>query len=251
MIKTVIIDDEAPARNILKQIIADKFRDVELIGEADSVATGVALIESTKPELVLLDINLSDGLGFNILEQIEEINFQVIFVTAYDTYAIKAFQFNALDYILKPIKIDQLLTALTKAKKIVGDTFITKAELKVFIDNYTKGEEDRKIAIREASKISYIIIKDIVRLKGEGSYTTFHLKDQTKIVSSKTLKVYEELLPESLFYRVHQSDMVNMDYVKAYNKEEGGYAILTDDTRIDVARRRKEAFLEALNQRNT
>ena len=249
MIKTVIIDDEAPARNNLKQIITDNFNDIDLIGEADSVERGVDLIATIRPELVLLDINLSDGLGFNILEQIEEINFQVIFVTAYDAYAIKAFQFNALDYILKPIEVDQLITALNKAKEIIGTTFITKKELKIFIENYTKAEEDRKITISEANKISYVSIKDIVKLRGEGSYTTFYLKDQTKIVTSKTLKVYEELLPESLFYRVHQSNIVNMDYVKAYNKEEGAIELI-DNTLISIARRRKEDFLDVLNQRN-
>lgn len=249
MLKTVIIDDEAPARNNLKQIIKDNFNDVLLIGEADSVKTGVALIEKIKPELVLLDINLSDGMGFNILEALDDINFQIIFVTAYDSYAIKAFEFNALDYILKPIEVKQLGKALEKAKKLVSHKYITKEELEVVLDNYNKKEEDMKLAIYEASTISFVAVKDIVWCEADGNYTTFYFADGTKKVATKTLKMIELQLPGSLFYRVHQSNVINLNFVKEYCKEEGGYVVLTDNTKINIARRRKDEFLKILQEK--
>ena len=145
MIKAVIIDDETPARNNLKQIITDNFSYVKIIGEADSVVTGVKLLNTLTPDLVLLDINLSDGSGFKLLEKLNDINFKVVFVTAYDSYAIKAFKFNALDYLLKPVKTDLLSEALEKVEKAVNKNYITQEDLKLFLDNYSKNDEERTI----------------------------------------------------------------------------------------------------------
>ena len=249
MIKAVIIDDETPARNNLKQIITDNFSYVKIIGEADSVVTGVKLLNTLTPDLVLLDINLSDGSGFKLLEKLNDINFKVVFVTAYDSYAIKAFKFNALDYLLKPVKTDLLSEALEKVEKAVNKNYITQEDLKLFLDNYSKNDEDRTIVINEANKISYIPVKEITKLKGEGNYTKFYLNDGRELTVSKTLKIYQELLPEALFYRVNQSYIININFVKEYHKEDGGYIILNDGSNIGLSRRRKDDFLKMMAQR--
>ena len=249
MIRAVIIDDETPARNNLKQIITDNFSYVKIIGEADSVVTGVKLLNTLTPDLVLLDINLSDGSGFNLLEKLNEINFKVVFVTAYDSYAIKAFKFNALDYLLKPVKTDLLSEALEKVEKAVNKNYITQEDLKLFLDNYSKNDEDRTIVINEANKISYIPVKEITKLKGEGNYTKFYLNNGRELTVSKTLKIYQELLPEALFYRVNQSYIININFVKEYHKEDGGYIILNDGSNIGLSRRRKDDFLKMMAQR--
>ena len=249
MIKAVIIDDETPARNNLKQIITDNFSYVKIIGEADSVVTGVKLLNTLTPDLVLLDINLSDGSGFKLLEKLNDINFKVVFVTAYDSYAIKAFKFNALDYLLKPVKTDLLSEALEKVEKAVNKNYITQEDLKLFLDNYSKNDEDRTIVINEANKISYIPVKEITKLKGEGNYTKFYLNNGRELTVSKTLKIYQELLPEALFYRVNQSYIININFVKEYHKEDGGYIILNDGSNIGLSRRRKDYFLKMMAQR--
>ena len=248
MLKIIVIDDEAPARSNLKQIIKDNFNDIVIIGEADGVESGVALLNKTAPDLVLLDINLSQGSGFDILEQVDQINFRVIFVTAYDQYAIKAFQFNALDYILKPIEIDYLKEAIKKAKEELEHRYITKKELGVVLDNYNKNDNDKKLVIYESNKIAFLTLKDIMWCEAEGNYTTFYFVDGTKKVASKTLKLFEAQLPESIFYKVHKSNIININYVKEYHKEEGGYLILKDNTKIAIARRRKEDFLKTLQE---
>ena len=249
MIKAVIIDDETPARNNLKQILKDNFKDIEIIGEADSVQSGVIILNQLIPDLVFLDINLSDGVGFNILEQIQEINFKIIFVTAYDNFAIKAFQFNALDYILKPIEIKYLEEAIQKTRSLYQQNQLTKENLKIVLENYGNKTEDKKLPIHERDKVSFVAIKDITRCSADGNYTTFHFSNgETKVVS-KTLKTIELQLPETLFYRVHHSVIINLNYVKEYNKEDGGYVVLNDNTNISVSRRKKDDFFKLMEQK--
>ncbi len=248
MLKVIIIDDEEPIRDSLKKIIKNDFSDISIIGEADSVISGLTLLKERSPDVVLLDINLPDGSGFNLLEQTSIINFQVIFITAYDQYAIKAFEFNALDYILKPINVGHLNKALEKAKKVLKHNFITKEELDIILNNYSKNDEDRQLILRESDKISFVSLKDIIRCQSDNSYTTFYFKDKTKKVISKTLKTYERLLPKTLFYRVNLSCVINLKYIKEYNKSEGGYVLLKDGNRIEVSRRRKTDLLKMLEQ---
>lgn len=249
MIKAVIIDDEVPARDNLKQIIQDNFSNVEIIAEADSVASGVQLLTKVSPDLVLLDINLNDGSGFNLLEQLGEISFNVIFVTAYDQYAIKAFQFNALDYVLKPIDIDQLKASFKKHKESLQKNYITKEELKIVLGNYSGKDLDKKLAVHELDKISYIPIIEITRIEADGNYSTLYFQDGTKKVTSKTLKTYEEILPKSIFCRIHQSNILNLNFIKEYNKEDGSFAVLNDGTKIAVSRRRKEEFITSMENK--
>ena len=246
MIKTVIIDDEVAVRNNIKTLIKENVSGVEVIGEADSVKNGLTLLNNVQPDLLLLDVNLADGSGFNILENLNQVDFKIIFITAFDQYAVKAFQFNALDYILKPVDIDQFKKAIDKMKDVVESSFITKEDLKTILDNYTKKDEERQLALPEAHKISFVNLKDIVRCQADGNYTVFYLKDGSSKVTSKTLKKYEEILPSTMFFRVNISNIINLKKVKEFNKE--GYVVLDDNTTIEVSRRRKAGFLEAIER---
>lgn len=246
--KVIIIDDEKSVRNNLKQIIEENFNEVIIVGEAHSVKSGLELIHETTPDLVLLDINLTDGSGFNLLEKAPTIDFQTIFITAYDEFAIKAFQFNAIDYILKPIDSESLVKGIEKAKSLTNKNFITKDELEIVLSNYNKNDEEKCLAIHESSKISFVDLKDIIRCTADSNYTIFHFSDTSKKITSKTLKYYEQILPKSMFYRVSASCIVNLKYVKEYYK--GGSVLLKDGTEIDVSRRRKDDFLTVLKDKS-
>ena len=246
--KIAIIDDEKSVRNNLKQIIEDRFSEDCVVGEAHSVKSGLELIKETKPDLVLLDINLTDGSGFNLLKKISDIDFQTIFVTAYDEFAIQAFQFNAIDYILKPIDSAHLQNAIEKAKKLSKNSFITKDYLESILGNYSKNDDEKQLAIHESSKISFVDLNDIIRCTADRNYTIFHFSDSSKKTTSKTLKSYELILPELMFYRVSASCIINLKYVKEYRK--GGSVLLKDGTEIDVSRRRKDDFLNVLKEKS-
>ncbi|MFT6244976.1 MAG: two-component system LytT family response regulator [Salibacteraceae bacterium] len=246
--KIIIIDDETSVRNNLKQIIETDVKEATVIGEAHSVKTGLQLIKDTDPDLLLLDINLTDGSGFGLLEDAPSIDFQVIFITAYDEFAIKAFQFNAIDYLLKPIDSNLLVKGIEKAQNLTNKNFITKKELQTVLNSYSKVDEDKQLALHESSKISFVELRDIVRCTADSNYTIFHFANATQKVTSKTLKNYEQILPKSMFYRVSPSCIVNLKYVKEYFK--GGSVLLKDGTEIEISRRRKEDFLNVLKQRS-
>ncbi|MBL4862438.1 MAG: response regulator transcription factor, partial [Crocinitomicaceae bacterium] len=191
-------------------------------------------------------IDLSDGSGFNVLEKVGETNFHVIFITAFNEYAIKAFRYNALDYILKPIDIELLNQAIAKIEYDKGKEYITRDELKEILNNLINSEEDKKLIIKDKNSTSYVRIGDIIRCEADGSYTIIHLVNGDKVVVSRALKVYSSLLPESMFFRVHQSNLINLRCVKKISKKDGGYVMMEDGTDVPIARRRKEEFLEAL-----
>ncbi len=246
--KIVIIDDEKSVRNNLRQIINEDFAGLIIVGEAHSVKSGIELIEEVKPDLVLLDINLADGSGFTLLEQVAIIDFQTIFITAYDEFAIKAFQFNAIDYVLKPVESESLGRGIDKAKKLTNKKIITKSELEAILSDYTKNDEEKRLAIHESGKISYVDLKDMIRCTADSNYTVFHFSDTSQKTTSKTLKYYEKILPKSMFYRVSPSCIVNLKCTKEYRK--GGSVLLSDGVEVDVSRRRKDDFLAVLKERS-
>ncbi len=246
--RAVIIDDEDHVRENLKQIIHTNFNQVHIVGEGHSVVSAVQVIKDKAPDLIFLDIDLSDGSGFNVLEQVQGADFNVIFVTAYNSYAIKAFRYNALDYILKPINIAELGEAINKATDKAQGAPLSSAALNTLIENLGKKEEDRKLVIRNSSAITYVKIKDIVRCEGDGNYTTIYLIDKERVVASRPLKEYVALLPEHIFFRVHQSHLINLHYVKQFTKVDGEFVVMEDDAKIAIARRRKEAFFEQLER---
>ena len=248
MIRTILIDDEEHVRENLKQILTSNFKNIEIVGEGNSVDSAIQIIKETAPDLVFLDIDLSDGSGFTVLDNINSINFKVIFVTAFNEHAIKAFQYNALDYILKPIDVDLLQVAISKVKDKATKELITRNEVKELIENLSRTESDKKLILKDKEYNYYIRVGDIMRCEADGNYTTIYCTEQDKIVVSYPLKKYVSMLPESLFFRVHQSNLINLAFVKKVLKEDSGIVVMNDGSKIPIARRRKEAFFEALEQ---
>jgi two-component system, LytTR family, response regulator len=238
MISIVIIDDEPKARETIIKILMHAGLDHEITGEAGSVAAGYDLINRKKPDLVLLDINLPDGSGFELLNSFDSISFHVIFITAHLEYAIKAFKFSALDYILKPFKSSDLVEAVEKARnKIITEK--SEVKFRTLLSNFDKL---RKIVLRTAESLHVINIKDIIRLEADVNYTMFFLVGSKKHMVSKTLKEFEEMLEDSGFFRTHQSHLVNIDHIQRYDKADGGHLVMDDQSIVPISSRKKEAL---------
>ncbi len=245
--RTIIIDDIKKNREVLLEMLSDFCPQVEVIGEAEDVEVGVQLIEELQPDLVLLDVEMPSGTGFDLLEQLKEISFEVVFVTAYDRYALKAIKFCALDYILKPIDIKELIQAVHRAEKKLAEKK-SKNNFTHLIHNIkNKNTHHHRIALPTQEGFIFIEVHDIIRCEAEGSYTQVFLKNKNTIFATRKIKGFEELLNDYNFFRVHRSHLINMNYIEKYHKGEGGYVVLTDGTSIDVSRRKKDEFLERLN----
>jgi two-component system LytT family response regulator len=217
---------------------------VQLIGDADNAKSGKKLIQEKKPQLVFLDIEMPFGNGFDLLNDLMPIDFEVVFVTAFDKYLLQALKYSALDFLLKPVNIDELKLAVKNAEIRIQKNLINQ-QLTVLLDNFKKQESGlKKIAIPTANGFDFISISDIVRCEAQGAYTKIHLNNSRKVLVSKSLKDYENLLPEDLFFRIHNSHLINLNYVKKYNRGRGGFIELEDGSTIEVATRRKDEFLK-------
>lgn len=248
MIKTVIIEDEQKSREMLAAIIQKNCPELEIIGLAKDVKEGVELIKNQKPDLVFLDISMPDGSGFDLLEQVAGSSFDLIFATASDQHAIRAIKYSACDYLLKPIDMDELKSAVNKVVK-KKNAIPNMENLQFLIQHLKRSDENfQKITLPTGNAYEIVNVKDIIRCEADGSYTTFFLVDKRKLMVSAGLKHYEELLPESDFIRVHHHHLINMNHVLRFLKEDGGYAVMTDGTKIEISRRKKEAFMEKLTR---
>ncbi|RAV27464.1 LytR/AlgR family response regulator transcription factor [Sinomicrobium soli] len=259
MIKTVIIEDEPAIRKEIEWLLG-KQPDLELVGTAGSVLQGVSVIRDKKPNLLLMDIQLTDGTAFDLLKRIGDTGLQVIFITAYNDHAIKAIKFGALDYLLKPLDENELQSALDRVyagfRKPVAGVEV-RQQLQVAEEQmYRKPEETAPVASLEDQIVLHTMeylqllqIKDIVYCKSEGSYTTFVLHDKREIMVSRPLKYYDDLLPEKWFIRPHQSYLLNLLFVDRYVK--AGYIYLKDHSQIPVSVRKKDYVLQRLTQQRT
>lgn len=245
MIRTLIIDDEENNRQRMSNLIADHFPNIEVIGEAEGVETGITAINNLKPELVLLDIKMNDGDAFDLLEKIETVFFKIIFVTAYEEYAVKAFKFSALDYLLKPVAIEDLRSAFIKAEKQILDEL--RLQLSTLQSNL-HSPKNKTIVLRTSEKIYLIETKDIIRCESDRNYTYFFINEQKKHIVSQPLKEYEDILEEFGFFRIHKSHMINLTYVESFDKADGGSIILKDKTELPVARRKKNELLDLFSR---
>lgn len=246
MIKAVIIDDEEDARFLLRNLVEKKTETgLKIVGEADDVLSGIQVIDKQKPDLVFLDVQMKNGTGFDLLKQIEEVNFEVIFITAFNQYAIDAFKFSAFGYLLKPIKSSELYTLINKflAQHELQHKHMDK-KVKVLIENYGAQGEIEKLIIPNIHGFKVLKIGEIVRLDGDRNYSHFILLDGTKVTTSKSLREYEELLLKHGFFRIHQSTIVSVRHVIGYFKTNGGYVEMVDKTRHKVSRNRRNEFLE-------
>jgi len=243
MIIAVIIDDEQESGNTINNILTHYCDYVSIVGQAEGVSKGKELIMLKQPDLVFLDIQMADGTGFDLLEQLPKVEFRVIFVTAYDQYALKAIKYSALDYILKPIDPQQLIDAVNKFRMIESNFHVVAEQIKTLF-GYKSGFE--KIALPTSEGLRFVKVEDIIRCESDNNYTNFFLKTREKILVTKTLKDYEETLSDSNFIRIHQSHLINLAYVERYIKGEGGSVVMSDGSEVEVSRRRKEIFLDKM-----
>ncbi len=245
MITAVIIDDEIKKANYLKNIIENGVPTVVLKGIATSAEEGIKLILNQQPQLVFLDIELQTSTGFDLLSQIKDINFSVIFTTAHEHYALKAIKFAALDFLLKPIDEDELKLAVNKAIKQQAETSVNK-NIEVLINNLNQKNTHKKIAISTNTGIIVLEIKDIIYCKSDGPYTTIY-SHTTELVSSTHLKEFENLLTEFGFFRIHKSYLVNLSEIKKYKKSEDAHVIVSNTHRVDVSDKKKEELISKLS----
>ena len=245
--RAVIIDDIQNSRITLADDLKRYCPQIHVIGEAESVDSGINEILLKKPEVVFLDIQLGDGTGFDILEKIGSIDFQVIFTTALDTYGIKAIKFSALDYLLKPIDPDELISAVKKLDTNPHSKTINES-LNLLLENIREIKpESKRIALSSADKVIMVYVKDIVRCESQGSYTIFYLNNKEEIVTTKNLKEYEQLLTDYSFVRVHHSHLINFNYLKEYIKKDGGYAVMQDGSNVPVSFRKRNNLLDMIH----
>jgi two-component system, LytTR family, response regulator len=246
MLRAVIIDDEKASRDTLSGMLSRYCKNVEVVGQAEGYQSGLEAIENGKPDVIFLDIQMPDGSGFKLLEDIKEINFEIIFTTAYDQYAIKAIKYSALDYLLKPIVPDDLINAVSKAEQKKNAGLINK-NIRVLLENITHKTEPKKIILHTNKKMHIIELDDIVRCESDDYYTRYFFKSGNPLLVSTTLKENEELLNDKNFIRPHKSHLVNIKYIQSYLSDDGGYILMFDGSRIPVARRKKDEILDILN----
>ncbi len=246
MIRCVIVEDEEMARNVLKSLLAQYCPDVMVCAEADDITSGQSMIEAFSPDLVFLDIEMPGGSGFKLLSNIKDVDFEVIFITAYEQFAIKAIRHDALDYLLKPVDPKELVAAVEKVKEAKY-----KKTLKRQYDTLLKNIDPeqlvvKKISISTSDKIHLIEVDNIIRCESDNYYTIIYFKDGTNLLVSKTLKEMEQKLEEYDFVRTHKSHLVNMRCIMNFIKDEM-MVVMTDGVKVPVSKRKKERILEVIN----
>lgn len=248
MIKAIIIDDEKHCIDRLEQLISQSVESIDIIGTYINIETGYDAIKKLQPDLVFLDIQIHDTMGFDLLKKFDKINFHVIFTTAHENYAIQAIKFSAFDYLLKPIDIDDLKTAINRLLK---EHFKNQndTDYKVLLQNLMNlKNQTKKITVQTQTETILLNIQDIIRCESDINYTTIFTNNKKKIVVAKTLKDFETLLKPYNFFRVHNSHLINLEYMKSYDKGKGGYVHLLDESIVEVSVRRKDEFMIKLSE---
>ncbi len=242
--KAILIDDMPQALQVLRADIEDVAPDLDIIGTADSVVSGVKLLLKEQPDLLFLDIQLGDGTGFDILEILPDINFKIIFTTASDEYALRAFRFAAVDYLLKPIDIDELKSAIERAQSQLETT---SERLDVLKDTFRKPDElPTRMCLHTQEKIEVVDIQDVVRCESSDNYTIFYFESGKKLMVTRTLKTFEKQLDKHQFFRSHQSHLVNLQYLQSFVRTEGGYLLMKNGDQVPVSVRKRTELMEIL-----
>lgn len=244
MIKALVIDDENRTRELIVKMINSFGLPIEAIAGGDNVKTGVESIERENPDLVFLDIQMPDGTGFDVLKSISNINFEVIFITAHEEFAIKAIKFSALDYILKPIDQTELRSAVERAIKAV-DEKREEAQFEALQHNINPGQK-RRLVLKTQESVHVVDLENIIRCEADRNYTSFYLNGGKKILVSKTLKEYETLLTGHNFLRVQQSHLINLDFVDRYDKGNGGSVVMKDGSEVPLSPAKRDIFFKIL-----
>ncbi|MGZ4057024.1 MAG: LytR/AlgR family response regulator transcription factor [Bacteroidia bacterium] len=246
MIKAIIIDDIEQARVTLKKDLQVYGTDVTVIGEANGVVEGAKLLKTMKPDVLFLDIQMQDGSGFDLLDILKEIPFKIIFITASDAHAIKAFRYAAIDYLMKPVDPDELIAALAKFREQKLNENEKYKLLNESLKNHQKPHE--RLALHTQDKIHIVNINDVLRCESNVNYTEFYFSNGKKLLVTKTLKDFEDLLNDQGFYRVHQSHLVNTKYIKEFVKTDGGYLLMNDGSNVPVSTRKRPEVMKMLEE---
>jgi len=244
MIRAVIIDDELDAREHLKFLLSSDCPDVSIVGEAISVASGISAIEKLAPNLIFLDINLPDGSGFNILKNFQTIDFGIVFVTAYSEYAIEAFRFSALHYLLKPIDPEDLAKAVKKAANELSKQNLETRLKSLYYNLQNNSDKSKKVVLTSNTTWFVINSDEIILCKSEKNYTEFHISDGRNITVSKTIKDYDDLLSPHGFFRVHKQYLININHIKSFDKKGTGVLYMTNNYSIPVSARVRTQLLK-------
>jgi two-component system LytT family response regulator len=246
MIKAIIIEDEKYSREVLQAMLQKHFSNISVVAVCINTADGKAAIEQLQPDLIFSDIELENKPVFEMLQQLKSFDFEIIFTTAHERYAIQAIKFSALDYLLKPFSLEDLSAAINHYLQ-KQDKKQSSAQLNSLFHNLKHIQKnEKKIALPAQNGLTIVPVKEIIRCEAEVNYTNFFLTSKNKMLVSKTLKEFEELLNDYDFIRVHHSHLINLHHVKNYVRGEGGTITMTDGTEVDVSRRKKEEFLKRL-----
>jgi two-component system LytT family response regulator len=242
-IQSIIVEDEASAREVLKSYLAKYCPQVEIICEAHNAREAIPLLHELQPQLVFLDVEMPFGNAFDVLDNCRDMYFETIFVTAYSEYSLRALNQSASYYLLKPVSIEELIIAVNKVQSHILNNE-TSARNKILLENFRESQpEKRQVILPTLEGFEVVKMENIVRLQGNGNFTDIYLKDKTKKMVCRFLKHFEEILPPP-FIRVHKSHIINVDYVKSYHKNSGGYVVLEDGNEIEISPAYKVAFLQ-------
>lgn len=241
MMRAIIIDDQEKARQLLTGLLSQFIEEVEPVGDAGTIREAVSLIKNLNPDLVFLDVELEGEMGFELFDQIAEVDFEVIFTTAHSKYAIQAIQFSAIDYLLKPIGINQLQSAVERVKEKKEKE---KVPIQVLLDNLKGGDrKPQRLVLPGTDSFTVVQVEEIIRCDAENNYCRFFLTDGSQILVSKPLKEYDQLLSGSGFMRIHQSHLINLRHVRKFARGKARFVIMTDQQKVEISRSNQEEFL--------
>lgn len=246
MIKSIIVDDEKNGAEVLQFLIQENCSNVQIVAMEHSVDSAISSIQKHKPDLVFMDIEMPTGTGFDVIQHTSEVGYETIFITAYEHYAIKAFKTNAIDYLLKPVDIDELVNAVKNAEKRISTS---NKNNNVAIESLILSaiQKNKKISIPSQEGILWVDLDDIIRFEADSNYTHVYIKNKKKIMVAKTLKSFEDQLPNSIFCRIHSAHLINLNEIEKYIKGDGGVVVLKDNTNVPVSRANKAELLAKLN----
>ena len=244
MLRAVLIDDDESNLSSLGEKISNHCKQVQIIARCDNPEDGIRAIDELKPDIVFLDIEMPQMNGFVMLQQLTNKDFELVFVTAYDHYAIKAIRSCALDYLVKPVEVEELKAAVAKAAELRNKTS-SSSQLDLLLDHLQK-KQPKLLTIPTSDGLQFINIEDIIYLEANDNYSNIHLSTNQKFLVSRTLKDFEELLPADIFIRIHHSSIVNKFYVDKYIRGEGGQVVMRNGNVLDVSKRKKSGFLQAI-----
>jgi two-component system LytT family response regulator len=248
-LKGIVIDDEKNGRDVIKTLVNTYCTDINIVAEASNITEAYASINEFNPDFVLLDIQMPGGNGFELLKKFEKINFDIVFITSYDKYAINAFKFSAIDYLLKPVEIDDLVHAIDKIKqKRLINEKESADKYSYFLNNVSNDDKLRNISLQKGDKVYYLKLTDILYLEAESNYTRIVTINNETFVQSKTLKYYEDLFQDStLFIRISRSYIINIAHIKSYSKSEPCMLSLRNGFEIEISRRKKTELIALMD----